>query len=173
MTRVYTIGHSTRSIEDFVALLQANGVACLVDVRRYPGSRRFPHFGRERLCAALAEAGIEYLHCDALGGRRPENPNSPNTGLHDSGFRAYADYMETGEFREAIHSLMRKAERVSVVVMCAEALWWRCHRSLISDYLKHCGIDVVHLGASPESESHSFTPAARVEQGRLNYHPPA
>lgn len=169
MTRIYTIGHSTRPIEDFLALLHGNGITCLVDVRRYPGSRRFPHFGREPLRAALAEAGIEYLHCDALGGRRPEHPDSPNTGLSDSGFRAYADYMETEEFQKAIQFLTQKAEDLSVVVMCAEALWWHCHRSLISDYLKSIGIDVVHVGSAPENEPHPYTPAARIVDGRLSY----
>jgi uncharacterized protein (DUF488 family) len=169
MTRLYTIGHSTRSIEDFLALLHANAIARLVDVRRYPGSRRFPHFGREPLKAALAETGIEYEHCDALGGRRPEHPDSPNTGLRDSGFRAYADYMETQEFRSAAQSLIQKAENMPIVIMCAEALWWHCHRSLISDYLKCAGTDVIHIGSAPENEPHSYSPAARVVDGRLNY----
>jgi uncharacterized protein (DUF488 family) len=165
---VYTVGHSTRSLDAFLDLLRENGVERLVDVRQYPGSRRFPHFGREPLRAALEAAGIDYLHAPGLGGRRRGRPDSANTAWRNAGFRAYADYMETGEFRAAVEDLLRAAEEKPTTVMCAEALWWRCHRALISDYLKSIGVEVVHIGDAG-SEPHPYTSAARLVEGRLTY----
>lgn len=172
MTTLYTVGHSTRSLEEFVALLRENGVRRLADVRRYPGSKRYPHFGRETLGAALAEAGIEYRHMPALGGRRPPRPDSANKAWRNDGFRGYADYMETEEFREAAAELLRVAEEAPTAVMCAEAVWWRCHRGLIADYAKSLGVEVIHIGMGRANEPHPYTSAARIVKGKLSYRLP-
>jgi len=130
---IHTIGHSTRSIDEFLELLGTHAIRRLVDIRRYPGSRRFPHFGSAALAQSLDAAGIVYEHCADLGGRRRPSPDSPNKGWRNDAFRAYADYMATPEFRSAIDRLL--ASESSTVIMCAEAVPWRCHRSLIGDAL--------------------------------------
>jgi uncharacterized protein (DUF488 family) len=169
MTRVYTVGHSTLALEEFLDLLRSNRIERVVDVRRYPGSRRFPHFSREALREALSGAGIDYVHAAGLGGRRTEHPDSHNTAWRNGSFRAYADYMETAEFESALQDLKRMADEMSVVIMCAEALWWRCHRGLIADRLKSDAIDVVHIGTGGANQPHPYTSAARIVDGRLSY----
>ena len=153
---VFTVGHSTREIEEFIGLLRENGVDLLVDVRRFPGSRRHPQFGRDALSASLADAGIAYRHEDALGGRRASDPSggpSPNTAWRVAAFRAYADYMATPAFRSAIERLMEDAEARRPVIMCAEAVPWRCHRRLVTDALLARGVPVLDIlgpgGARP------------------------
>ncbi len=142
---VFTIGHSTRSMGEFLGLLRGNGIQLLVDVRRFPGSRRHPQFGREALASSLAHAGIAYRHEEALGGRRAGDPSagpSPNTAWRHAAFRAYADYMATPAFRAALDRLMADAAALRPVVMCAEAVPWRCHRRLITDALLARGVPV-------------------------------
>lgn len=169
MTTVYTVGHSTHSLADFIEILRENRIERLVDVRQYPGSRRYPHFGREPLSAGLAEAGIEYVHMSALGGRRAARKDSVNTAWKNEAFRGYADHMETEAFREATQELRRLADEKRTAMMCAEAVWWRCHRGLISDYLKSLGDEVLHIGIKETPEPHPYTPAARIVDGRLTY----
>jgi uncharacterized protein (DUF488 family) len=167
--RVFTVGHSTRSGEEFRQILKAHGVEVLVDVRSFPGSRRYPQFNRTALAESLANAGIEYKHEPRLGGRRAPRAESHNTAWKNASFRAYADHMETDEFRKGIEDLLELARGARVAVMCAEALWWRCHRSLISDYLKAAGHIVVHIMDETKTEEHPFTSAARIIDGELTY----
>jgi uncharacterized protein (DUF488 family) len=166
---VWTIGHSTLPIEEFIPLLSANGIAVLADVRRFPGSRRHPQFGAEALGAALRDAGIRYEAFPDLGGRRDPRPDSVNLAWRNASFRGYADYMETPEFRAAIERLVSMAQPQRTAVMCAEAVWWRCHRGLIADYLKAAGREVLHIGASGPPTPHPYTSAARLIDGRLSY----
>ena len=167
--QIWTLGHSTRSIEDFLALLRSQEIAALADVRQFPGSRRYPHFGREQLSDSLARAGIEYVHFSELGGRRKALPDSPNTAWRNEAFRGYADYMMTDAFRAGIQRLLELACRKRTAIMCAEALWWRCHRSLISDYLKAAGHTVIHILGDGKTEEHPFTSAATIVGGKLSY----
>jgi len=166
---VWTIGHSTREIGEFVALLEENQIEVLADVRRYPGSRRHPQFGQAQLAQTLRDSGIEYVHMPELGGRRPARPNSVNTAWRNAAFRGYADYMETAEFAKAIENLIDVATRNRAVIMCAEALWWQCHRGLIADYLKSRGWRVLHIMGPAKVEEHPYTSAARMVEGRLSY----
>lgn len=166
---VWTIGHSTRPIEEFVELLASFRIGALVDVRTYPGSRRYPQFNKVQLAASLAEAGVEYHHAPELGGRRHAKPDSLNMAWRNEMFRGYADYMESDEFREGIGRLVGLATERRTAIMCAEAVWWRCHRSLIADYLKAKGITVLHIAAAAKSEEHPFTSAARIVRGELSY----
>ena len=166
---IWTIGHSTLAIESFLDALAANAIALLVDVRRFPGSRRHPQFGRDALRQALAARGIDYAHYDALGGRRRPRADSRNTAWRNDSFRGYADYMETADFARAIDALLGEAATRRVAVMCAEMLWWQCHRGLIADYLKARGHLVTHIGAGGKTEAHPFTSAARIIDGRLSY----
>ena len=167
--KLWTIGHSTQAIDEFAAALKSFDIRTIVDVRSFPGSRRYPHFNKERLKASLAEAGIDYLHFLGLGGRRRAKPDSLNMAWRNETFRGYADYMETVEFREGIEDLLSVASAQRTTIMCAEAVWWRCHRSLISDYLKAEGIEVIHIMGIGKSEPHPFTTAARIVDGRLSY----
>lgn len=166
---VWTIGHSTRSIEEFIAILKSFDLHVLVDVRTFPGSRRYPHFNKERLSESLAEVGIEYQHFPELGGRRRAKPDSLNMAWRNESFRGYADYMETDDFGKGIERLFEIAQARRTVVMCAEAVWWRCHRSLISDYLKVREVNVAHVIAANKSEEHPFTSAAQIIDGELSY----
>jgi len=167
--RLWTIGHSTRTIEDFLALLTSNGIGTLADVRRYPGSRRLPHFGQDALAPSLAGQDIAYEHFPELGGRRRSRPDSPNSAWRDPAFRGYADYMMTPEFRAGIARLLDLARGSPTAFMCAEALWWQCHRGLIADYLKAAGHEVIHIMGPHKTEKHPFTSAARLVDGKLSY----
>jgi uncharacterized protein (DUF488 family) len=169
--RVWTIGHSTRRIEDFIAALEANGIKLLADVRSLPGSKRYPQFNKEALADSLGKADIHYEHFPELGGRRKPKKDSRNTAWRNASFRGYADYMETEKFRKGVHRLLDQAsETCPTAIMCAEAVWWRCHRALISDYLKSRGAEVIHIVDKKKTEPHPFTSAARIVNGELNYH---
>jgi uncharacterized protein (DUF488 family) len=167
--QLWTIGHSNRSIEQFLELLTGQQIQSLADVRRFPGSRRQPHFNSENLPKSLAQAGIAYVHFPELGGRRKASPNSPNTVWRNEAFRGYADFMMTPEFRAGIERLLKLAQEKRTAIMCAEALWWQCHRSLIADYLKAAGQTVMHIMGSGKIEEHPFTSAARIVDGKLTY----
>ena len=166
---IWTIGHSTLSIEDFIVRLQSFAIARLIDVRSFPGSRRYPHFNKENLSTDLTDAAIRYEHLRELGGRRRPRPDSINIAWRNDSFRGYADFMETNEFRDGVERLIEFASKQRVAIMCSEAVWWRCHRSMISDYLKVKGIDVRHIMAEGKAEPHPFTPVARVVDGELSY----
>ncbi len=165
--RIYTIGHSTRTLGELIALLVENGVATLADVRRYPGSRRYPQFSRESLAAALPDAGIRYEHVEALGGRRRAAPDSPNRGWRNEQFRGYADHMATAEFAAAVAALVAFPEPAAV--LCAEAVPWRCHRNLLSDELTRCGIEVLHILGPGSTSRHQMNPMARDAGDHLEY----
>jgi len=141
----------------------------LVDVRSFPSSKRLPQFNQRELSEALAAAGIQYLHLRELGGRRPARKDSHNTAWQNPGFRGYADYMETEPFSAGVDRLLEVARAQRTVIMCAEALWWRCHRSLISDYLKAKGTVVTHILSATKTEPHPYTSAARIVDGELSY----
>ena len=166
---ISTIGHSTRAFEEFLAILQAHGIEHLIDVRTVPKSRRYPHFNTDALAAALGAAGITYEHVPALGGWRKPRPDSRNSAWKNDSFRGYADYMETGSFQEALEALIRRGEEKRAAYMCAEAMPYRCHRSLVSDALQVRGVEVRHLTSKTRSEPHRLTPFARVEDGRVSY----
>jgi len=170
ISRIWTIGHSTRKIDDFISLLEENGIKLVTDVRMFPGSRRYPQFGREALAKSLSGHGIGYEHFPELGGRRKTKPDSKNTAWRNESFRGYADYMETEDFQKGIARLVDLAEKTGpTAVMCAEAVWWRCHRSLISDYLKARGVEILHILDHNKVEPHSFTSAAKIVNGELSY----
>jgi uncharacterized protein (DUF488 family) len=166
---LFTIGHSTRSIEEFIGLLTAHGIRQLVDVRRFPASRRYPHFNGADLAQSLKAAGIEYHHMRALGGRRPSKRDSINLGWRNAGFRGYADYMQTDEFWGAVEELMRYGETKKTAIMCAEAVPWRCHRNLISDALVTKGRQVSHILSASKVDHHALTSFAKVSAERLLY----
>ena len=167
--KLWTIGHSTQPIDEFIDALKSFGIETVVDVRSFPGSRRYPQYNKEKLRGALAGEGIQYLHFPKLGGRRRAKPDSLNMAWRNEMFRGYADHMETLEFREGITDLLSIARLQRTAIMCAEAVWWRCHRSLVSDYLKAKGIEVTHIVGIGKSEPHPFTTAARIVDGRLSY----
>jgi uncharacterized protein (DUF488 family) len=170
ISRIWTVGHSTRKIDIFLSLLEENGIKLVADVRMFPGSKRYPQFGREALTKSLSEHGIRYKHFPELGGRRKPKPDSQNTAWRNESFRGYADYMETEDFRNGIARLVDLAEKSGpTAIMCAEAVWWRCHRSLISDYLKARGVEVIHILDRKKTEPHPLTPAARIVNGELSY----
>jgi uncharacterized protein (DUF488 family) len=150
-------------------MLVSHGIKVLVDVRMFPGSRRYPQFNRTALAESLASLGIEYKHEPRLGGRRTPRADSHNTAWRNASFRAYADHMEGEEFQKGIEGLLELARDARVAVMCAEAVWWRCHRSLISDYLKAAGHTVIHILSETKTEEHPFTSAARIVDGKLSY----
>lgn len=167
---LYTIGHSTRSLKEFLDILTAYGINLLVDIRHFPGSRKFPHFGQKRLQAALKRRSIKYLHLESLGGRRRPDPESElNQGWRNVNFRGYADYMRTKEFREGLKELMEKAKSQKTVIMCAEAVPWRCHRSLVGDVLLVKGFEVEDIFSSTSVRPHKLTPFAQVHRGRVTY----
>jgi uncharacterized protein (DUF488 family) len=144
-TELFTIGHSTHPLDRFLALLTQHGIKALVDIRRFPGSRKHPQFGRDNLAAALQESGVEYHWLDALGGRRHKQQESPNLALENKGFRNYADYMLTEDFQEGVEKLLEIARQKQTAIMCAEGLFWRCHRRLVSDFLVASGVMVQHI----------------------------
>ena len=168
-TIIWTVGHSTRSSQEFNEILLAHGIDALVDVRSSPGSRRYPHFNKPELSHTLEASGIVYLHSSQLGGRRRPSPHSKNTAWKNASFRAYADHMDSDEFKKGIEGLIEMARSRRTAIMCAEALWWRCHRSLVADFLKAQGFEVIHLLDSQKTEPHPFTSAARIVEGRLSY----
>jgi uncharacterized protein (DUF488 family) len=165
---VYTIGHSTRAIEEFVALLHREAIRALVDVRAFPMSRRHPQFNGPALASALAESSIAYSHAPALGGRRRPRGDSANAGWRNESFRAYADHMSTPEFRDAVDQLIASAVQRPTTVMCAEAVPWRCHRSLIADALVARGCEVRHV-LDASTNPHTLTDFARVVSGEVTY----
>ncbi len=166
---MWTIGHSTRSIYEFMAILKAFHIKMLIDIRSFPGSKRFPHFNKEELILSLPKYDINYVHLKNLGGRRKPKPDSKNIAWHNASFRGYADYMETDEFKKEIEKLEQLAEKENVAYMCSESVWWRCHRSLVSDYLKLRGWTVMHIMDMEKSEEHPYTKPARTENGNLFY----
>jgi hypothetical protein len=170
---IWTIGHSTRTIEEFIALLQEHQIETLVDVRHFPGSRRFPHFNKPQLAHTLGAVAIRYEHLVELGGRRPTRPDSPNLLWRNASFRGYADYMETQPFRDGIERLLKIASGGRTAIMCSEALWWRCHRSMISDDLKANGTQVFHIMGHHKVQEHPYTSAAQLVDGRLSYQSPS
>lgn len=165
----WTIGHSTRTLQEFVELLGLNGIGAVADVRRFPGSRKYPHFAQDNLAVRLREIGVEYVHFPELGGRRRPRADSDNTVWRSASFRGYADYMGTGEFMAGIERLSEMASSSRVAIMCSEAVWWRCHRALISDFLKSRGADVRHILSPKKTEIHPYTSAARIVDGKLSY----
>jgi uncharacterized protein (DUF488 family) len=168
---IWTVGHSTRTFDEFIELLTDNKIESLGDVRRFPASRKYPHFNQDALRTSLTGVEIDYVPLPELGGRRRPRPDSQNTLWRNESFRGYADYMETKEFRAGIKRLLNQASRKRTAVMCAEAVWWRCHRSLIADYLKAAGVCVRHILDRTKSELHPYTTQARFRDGILSYSP--
>jgi uncharacterized protein (DUF488 family) len=166
---VFTVGHGARPLQEFLAVLEEPGVRRLVDVRTAPGSRRHPHFGQAELATALAARGIDYVWERDLGGWRRARPDSPHVSIRSPGFRGYADHMETEEFDRAVRRVVGWAEDAPTAVMCAESMWWRCHRRLLADALAVRGCRVVHLLGPGRVEPHRLHPAARVEGTRIVY----
>lgn len=169
---LWTIGHSTRDLDEFIGLLLGNDIEVLADVRHFPGSRKYPHFNAEPLRKTIRDADISYEPFTELGGRRKVHPDSPNTAWRLPAFRGYADYMQTADFRAGIERLKELANRKRTAIMCAEAVWWRCHRGLISDVFKLNGARVLHITGSGEPREHPYTSAAHVENGKLDYASP-
>ena len=172
MNPVFTIGHSTRSLEEFIGLLREWQVDLLIDVRRFPGSSRYPHFNREALEPALRGAGIDYLHEETLGGRRKPSATSHNTAWRNAQFRGYADHMDSVEFRQALSAILQRAQSRVQAVMCAEAVPWRCHRNLLADALVARDVDVRHIMQPGKANPHKLHKEAQVVAGqRLIYGP--
>ena len=171
--RVLTVGHSTRPIEEFVGLLTAHAVTCLVDVRTVPRSRHNPQFNRETLATSLELVHIRYIHMPGLGGFRHPSPQSPNAGWHNASFRGYADYMQTTDFAGNLSDLIDLAVGEQIAIMCAEAVPWRCHRSLIADALTVRGMRVEEIVSRTQREAHALTAFAKVEGTLITYPPPS
>jgi uncharacterized protein (DUF488 family) len=168
--RIWIIGHSTRAIDGFVSLLKENEVKLLADVRMWPSSKRYPQFNKDALAELVTAHGMRYEYFPELGGKRKSKPDSRNTAWRNVSFRGYADYMETEEFQKGIERLLNvAAETDATAVMCAEAVWWRCHRSLIADYLKARDMEVMHILGANKVEPHPYTSAARIVNGELSY----
>ncbi len=167
--RVLTIGHSTRMIGEFLDLLSAHGVTCVADVRTIPGSRHNPQFNQAALRGSLKGAEVSYVHLPGLGGLRRARPDSVNLGWRNASFRGYADYMQTPEFARSLDELIRLAKREPLAIMCAEAVPWRCHRSLISDALLVRGIRVEDILSAGRRQGHTLTPFAKVRGTRITY----
>ena len=166
---IWSVGHSTRSAEEFNEILAAHQIAALVDVRSFPGSRRYPQFNKQQLATSLPAIGVAYFHLPQLGGRRPTRKDSMNTAWKNASFRGYADHMESEEFQRGIARLLEIAGQSRAAIMCAEALWWRCHRSLVSDFLKARGVEVIHILDATHEQQHPYTSAARIVDGELTY----
>jgi uncharacterized protein (DUF488 family) len=166
---IWTIGHSTRPLDDFLELLARYRIEAIADVRRFPGSRRQPQYAGPALGAALAAQGITYRWLPALGGRRRPLPDSANTAWRNASFRGYADHMDSVEFSQGMNQLLELSRRFSTALMCAEAVWWRCHRALIADFLCVSGIEVVHILDEKNTTVHPYTSPARIVRGRLSY----
>jgi uncharacterized protein (DUF488 family) len=166
---LWTIGHSTRSAAAFLAVLRAHEVEAVIDVRRYPASRRLPQFNEAALSDALGAAGLAYRWIPALGGRRRAAPDSPNTGWRHAAFRGYADHVSTAEFADGLVELLMIAGGLRAAVMCAEILWWQCHRRLIADVLVSLGHEVLHIATEQKAEPHRLIDPARIVDGELSY----
>ncbi|HET7135157.1 MAG TPA: DUF488 domain-containing protein [Casimicrobiaceae bacterium] len=166
---IYTIGHSTRSADEFVALLQAHAVDCLADVRTVPRSRHNPQFNEDALAATLAAHRIRYVRIAGLGGFRRTSPDSPNTAWRNLSFRGYADYMQTPAFAENLDALIALARECTVAIMCAEAVPWRCHRSLVADALLVHGVAAEEITSETKTAPHRLTPFARVDGTAIRY----
>jgi uncharacterized protein (DUF488 family) len=166
---IWTIGHSTRSFEEFAAMLHSFEIELLADIRSYPGSRRLPWFNKEALEISLPRENIQYVHIRSLGGRRKVSPDSKNTSWRNQAFRGYADYMETDAFKDGIKELEGLAMKQRTAFMCSEAVWWRCHRSMVADYLKAGSWKVMHIMGVGIEEEHPYTAPARIVDGRLSY----
>jgi uncharacterized protein (DUF488 family) len=173
MKRIWTIGHSTHPIETFIEMLNAFSIGMVADVRHYPGSRRYPQFNQENLKISLEEAGIKYSHLIDLGGRRRPAKDSKNTAWKNEAFRGYADHMQTPVFKQAVKQLEELALKQNTAYMCSEAVWWSCHRSLISDHLKNAGWEVLHIMNAKKADPHRFTSPARIIDGELRYDEPS
>ena len=169
---VWTLGHSTHSWEGFLELLSVHGIQAIADVRRFPGSRRHPWFASEAMAQALPAAGLGYLWLPQLGGRRRALPGSPNGGWRNAAFQGYADHMASAEFRQGLAQALGLAARQRIALMCAELLWWRCHRRLIADLLLHRGYPVLHIMDASAAKPHPGNPAA-VARGEDLVYPPA
>ncbi len=168
-TTIYTIGHSTRSVQELLDAIAPYGIEVVADVRRFPGSRRLPQFAEPALRAELESYGLGYVWIPALGGRRRPLPESGNVGWRHSAFRGYADHVASEEFAEGLFELLLIASGVRTVIMCAEVLWWRCHRRIIADVLVSLGVDVVHIADATRASPHVLADPARVVDGRLRY----
>ena len=166
---IWTIGHSTRDLDDFITMLRSFKIELVADIRSFPGSRRYPHFNKEALEVSLPENQIKYIHLRELGGRRKVRPDSINIGWRVAAFRGYADYMETAAFKKAVKELEDLAFKERTAYMCSEAVWWRCHRSLVSDYLKLNGWTVMHIMGIGKSEEHPYTSPASIVENHLTY----
>ncbi|HET8963026.1 MAG TPA: DUF488 domain-containing protein [Chitinophagales bacterium] len=166
---IWSVGHSTRSLEDFLAMLNSFNIELIADIRNYPGSRWFPHFNKEALEISLPQNNIQYIHFKSLGGRRKVTPNSKNSSWRHVAFRGYADYMETAAFKGGIIELEKNAIKQPTAFMCSEAMWWRCHRSMISDYLKVHYWKVIHIMGIGKETEHPYTAPAKIINGELSY----
>ena len=169
---IWTIGHSTRQLDELIALLNSFSILHVVDIRNFPGSKRFPHFNKEALEISLARNDIAYTHIKELGGRRKPVPGSVNTAWRNEAFRGYADYMQTEDFKRAIEQLESIALKEYTAYMCSEAVWWSCHRALVSDYLKVKGWKVWHIMDIEKATEHPYTKPARILNGQLYYNEP-
>jgi uncharacterized protein (DUF488 family) len=167
---IWTIGHSTRTLDEFIDILESFQIECVADIRSFPGSGRYPHFNNEALEVSLPENNMKYFHLRDLGGRRKARADSINTGWRHPAFRGYADYMETDAFKKAIMELEGIAYKERTAFMCSEAVWWRCHRSLVSDYLKVNGWTVMHIMGIGKCEEHTYTSPARIVDNHVLYH---
>ncbi|HVM91274.1 MAG TPA: DUF488 domain-containing protein [Terriglobales bacterium] len=170
MATLYTIGHSTRTLDELVSALRAHGIETLVDIRAFPMSRRLPHFNRESLKSALPKHGIRYVWMNALGGyRKSKRDDSPHTAMRNASFRAYADYTLTEEFESAAADLLKIAEQSRTAYMCAERVYFHCHRMIVSDWLAAHGHEVQHIEAEGPTRAHTLTAEARMTGGRMIY----
>lgn len=166
---IWTIGHSTRSLDEFIELLQSNNIKTVADIRHYPGSKRYPHFNKIELNESLLKNNLDYFHIVQLGGRRKANVDSKNTAWRHPAFKGYADYMETTDFNDGIKMLEEIGLKSPTAFMCSEAVWWRCHRSLVADYLKVKGWNVLHIMGINNTVVHPYTSPAKIIDGKLNY----
>ena len=166
---IFTIGHSTKTIEEFLDLLFSFDIKVLADIRRLPGSRKYPQFDQDNLRKSLEENGIEYIYIEDLGGRRKVSPDSKNTTWRNKSFQGYADYMETESFENGVKELEKLALEKNTAMMCSEAVWWRCHRSMVSDYFKAKGWEVLHIMALGKATEHPYTAPARIIGNQVFY----
>ncbi|MHB9143140.1 MAG: DUF488 domain-containing protein [Paludibacter sp.] len=166
---VWTIGHSTRSLDEFVAMLNSFQIEVIVDIRNFPGSKKYPQFNKNELEDSLLKYNLNYIHLKNLGGRRKSNANSENTAWRHPAFRGYADYMETETFNDGIKKLEEIASTQNTAYMCSEAVWWSCHRSFVSDFLKAKSWKVMHIMGIDKAEEHPYTQPARIVDGTLTY----